>query len=1050
MNNSKSKIPALLLSFFFLSGATSLVYEVLWTRRLALIYGQQILAVGAVLSIFMLGLGLGGLWGGRWVDKNPEKGVRAYGWLEIAIGLWALLSFPLLNLVEHLYLHASGLGMSQNWLNFVGLFASAVILLPPTIAMGATLPLMVRGAPSSQSFLGQNVSRFYGWNTLGAFTGAGLAGFVLLPTFGSMISLYLAATVNFVLGIAVLKTLGSEACSPDRAPEEAPHSTPGNYKLGLLTAFFLTGFASMTYQIGWTRALILTLGSSTYAFTLILVVVLAGIGLGSLLFNLLRDTWVKQLTAAHLGWCQLVIAFWGALAIPLLGVLPLVFYYFHSQLQSTFLSDLVIKAGLAALILLLPCLFQGFTFPIANQVYDLGSARSGQTVGMLYAANTFGCISGAFLSSFVFLQTLGCERLLKLGVAISLLSALIFFWSRSGSSGIGGKLALVKGLAVALLLFWLPNWNLGLMVSGPSIYSDNLPVNTISEVARYWSHPPSFYRDGLSSTVSVAFTNGKPSLKVNGKVDASLYQADLQTTYLAGYIPAFLHPNPKRAVVIGLGAGMTVEALTHIDSLEVIECVELEPAVLEANKFFAGFIDHALEDPRVTVRIADGRTHVRTSPQKYDLIISEPSNPWIAGVANLFTVDFFANCAEKLEEGGIMLQWFHLYGVAETDVAIVIKSFYEVFPEGTVWISAPGDIFLIGEMGKRTPDLERFRALFEASPKIQDRWFELNLPFPESLLGHFLMTRTTAVKNFYAAPLATDDWPVLEFTAPRSLNRPNQASLNHRMLSDCIEQRLPDGLEPNDELFARMGHGWINADLGRQVDELLARNPYGLFCRARRLVEQNAIHAGKKTYEGAFEESQGREKTIVAAFWAELEARMNAHETSEKLRRYILDHDPDWTLAPVAEALLGDSLMLQGRFQEAVPPLQQAMESPLGRIRAATLLGLTLETLEHSEASREVLEIAVEQNPYDLAALRALAQNQMTNENWSQAATHFSRILVITPEDPVALVNLGICRFRIGDVEGARKALGLALKAAPENPAVHQNAAVLERLLERN
>lgn len=282
-----------------------------------------------------------------------------------------------------------------------------------------------------------------------------------------------------------------------------------------------------------------------------------------------------------------------------------------------------------------------------------------------------------------------------------------------------------------------------------------------------------FYRDGVSSTVSVGLNGGvHPYIAVNGKTDASLTPSDRSTQLLLGLIPAVLHENPAKVAVIGFGSGQTPVGLLAVPGVQEVRCAELEPAVLEAKKFFAPFSEGALEDPRLKLVEDDGRSFILGSPVKFDVIVSEPSNPWIAGIGNLYTKDFYQGARRQLNPGGVMAQWFHLYAMTEDDIALVYRTFFEVFPHGGIYRTSPGDILLIGTEAPVEMTKERLDEVFTADSRASFWLASLNLVDPQMLLGTYLADRSE-VLNWLGTRgpglLNTDDRPLLEFRAPLGL-----------------------------------------------------------------------------------------------------------------------------------------------------------------------------------------------------------------------------------------------------------------------------------------
>lgn len=1017
-----------LYTLFFFSGLTSLVYQILWTRKLTLILGHSVLAVSSVVSITMAGLALGALFGGRAKKGEASFQVRRYAYLESFIGLWALLSYPLLTGASSLYLAAASHGLEGLPLYFVGFGGASLVLLPPTAAMGATLPLLSVALVREESQPGLVLSELYGINTLGAFAGAALAGFALLPLAGARLSLAGAALVNFslaLLGWRLGSTFGQLGRQPtDPAPQLSP--LPGKS----LIAFGLAGVASMIFQIAWTRGLVLTVGSSTYSFSAVLSIFLLGIALGSSLFALLPAGLVGRTKSSHLGGLLLLGALTATASILMLGYLPLIFIYFFSWTGGEFARVLTLQLCVVALLIGPTCLMMGLLFPAIHQVYGHRDASLGHQVGQFYSANTFGCIVGALVAGFFLIPQLGIQGSLQVGVGAQVLAAMLFFGGR------GRLVSVASGLCAVLL----PSWNPGLMAAGSGVYTDSQQTVTLEKLKEELWLPPTFYKDGLSTTVSVHVgAPGRMTVRVNGKVDASLIQTDRQTMYLAGYLGGLFVEKPKRAAVIGLGSGMTLEALSHLPSLETIECAELEPAMLEANRFWSGYNGHVLDDPRVQVRLADGRTMLQSTSQPYDVIVSEPSNPWIAGVGDLYTRDFFSICRDRLTDDGVMIQWFHFYGVSDRELGMVFNSFFDAFPHGSVWISAPGDLLLVGSKNPIEPSFVNFRKTYNESPSLRRRLLEIGLLFPESLLGLQLFDRKRALEFDPEAPLNTDDRPLLEFAAPQHLFQKELVAGNLRLLTSHA------GPPPGDAPPA-LAHAWLNFRGFEWVRRWLRQNsdsPEGKFVRARFLAERSLGTETQQAFKEALDSSE--RPYLVAAQWAELELRSGRIENAVLLYRRALEGQADPALVTTLQTRLGQALTGLKKFEEALTLLETAASDPEATDATFTNLAAVLTLQGEFERARRALEQGLERNAYSVEARLGLGYLAMKEERWDDAIAAYDRALKLVPGSAEALVNKGMCLTQLGRREESLDCFQRALRFNPDHPVARHNLGLVEQ-----
>lgn len=828
-----------LLVCFFLSGATGLVYEVLWLRMLGLVFGHTVYAITTVLTGFMAGLALGSLIFARQAARIRNL-VLAYGTLEIGTGLYCALIPVLLGLASSLYLGLDRLlSFSYDAFSFVQFLVVLSVLLVPTTLMGGTLPVLSQALIKRDRGLGRTVGMLYAVNTFGAVGGVIVAGYLLLPAIGNHSTTALAATANVVVGLGAIAYSRSwrlrdagvvpVPAEPGASGSDAPaDDAPGLGAWLTIAALGVSGALSMVYEVAWTRALALMIGSSIYAFTSMLVAFLVGIAGGSALFSWLWGARRHQQAAFAV--IQAGIGVAVACTVLFFERVPeLVLLALHRSDSPSFVQLLQLSISAAAL--LPSTLLIGATFPCAVAVVARAAARAGWDVGRVYAVNTLGAIAGAVLAGFVLIPAIGVQASIKAGIVANLLLAgLVLVTSTRPAAGWrwGG---LAGSLTVAAGVVFIAPWDPRVMSSGPAIYAKRHVA-----AADLWSYEVLFYRDGPSATVSVHRAAGNVSLQVNGKTDASVSSTgsvDMPTQVMLGHLGLLLHPDPKRALVIGLGSGTTAGAVAKYP-IEHMDIAEIEPAVVEANRFFAESNGHVLKDPRVRTVIADARNFLLTTAGRYDVIISEPSNPWVGGVASLFTEEFFRLARERLRPGGIMVQWIHAYTLLPADLRMVVGTFQAVFPAASVWHSAAGDYLLLGRIEPTPLDLDLVKARFEASPAIRQDLAQIGVERWPGVLGFFVLDESDTARFAEGARLNTDDRLELEFSAPRALYL-DTTNTNWRLLRSFKRAELPRLAGRNREEIdtAEAQYSIARVHLGRgdgagallHLSQALARDP---------------------------------------------------------------------------------------------------------------------------------------------------------------------------------------------------------------------------------
>lgn len=816
-----------LAPLFVFSGATSLVYETLWERQLHLVVGTSQVAVITVLAAFMTGLAIGGFVASRFADRVARPLV-VYAVLEGAIGLYAV-AFPLV-------LAALAPVYQGFWTAFEpapGVFALfqflliGLFLLPPTICMGATLPLLARFATTDTESAGRRVGLLYGANTLGAVVGVGMAGFVLLPNLGLSTTTWVTAAGNVLLCLVAFglgRWAGPIGVAPPAAREATQEASSG--LLGLPTIALLAGLSSLILEVAFFRLMVLTLGGSAYAFSIMLLSFLLGIAVGGGLGGPLADrAWARggaARTLALLVGLQLGVAGLVYLSMYLYGELPFAFVALYNLVEHTPEFLWPAKLLLAVGFMLPPATLMGATFPVLVRVAARSEAL-GAPVGRLYGWNTVGAILGASVGGLLLLPVRHVVGTVLIAVGINLLAALLGLrlWARAAGRVprplVQGGWVLAWGWAVLLVHLKPPPWDELLMTAGMYKYVSDMEPHerTRRGVLDYAVTPYEliFYDEGLSSVVTVAQAKGSGNIWLanNGKVDAST-NVDMPTQVLVAHLPfLFMSHPPEDVLVIGLASGITAGSVTLQPEPSRIDIVELEPAIVAASHIFDEYNHRPLDDPRVTLIANDGRNHVAlAAPGTYDLVVSEPSNPWLTGVSNLFTRDFFELGKSRLKEGGVWAQWVQMYGMSPGDLRTLLGTFSDTYPHVLLFSTIEdADLVLVGSESPLPFTEAALAARMDVGEAVVADLAAIDIDSAADVLARWHMDRAMLQAFAEGAPRNTDDNMRIEYSAPLHLHE-DTAEANFLALLDDGGARstVPDQAVSGKEGLVRLAESY--------------------------------------------------------------------------------------------------------------------------------------------------------------------------------------------------------------------------------------------------
>lgn len=802
IHNYSSATVRLVAACFFLSGATGLIYEVLWARLLGLVFGATTLAVSTVLAAFMGGLALGSALAGR-NGARVRRPVRAYGILEIGIALYALVVPFLFSLVDNLY--------AVIWQTFhPGFFAfslwrfalSCLMLLIPTTLMGATLPLLSAALMRSASQTSTAITRLYTRNLAGAIFGSLAAGFLLLPLLGVRATIYTAAVINIIIGIVTIlaerrietavagETDNSTATAasistqklPDAAGQAHASSELSDAKFWLFCAF-ISGFVTISTQVAWTRMLAMIIGSSTYAFSIVVALFLLGLAGGAYVVarqkhsGKLRETVVKVQTLT-------VISLFFSLVV--VNYIPVMLMRAGLRLHiSSWGGLLMLQIVSVAFLILLPAFLMGMVMPLVLVwAGTRAKEQSVQLVGRTYAVNTVGAIVGAFGAGFVLIPKLSTRFTILFAAALCIVVAALAQQAKvePGQAKDREVSRAVKAgatLVFIVLLFVLaPRINLDDLSRGAYDSLVRVLANSRGTVGDETSpqrgpevHELLMYEEGPTSTVSVRKDWDITSMAINGRTNAS-DRDDMATQVMLGQMPLLIAPRLRNALVVGFATGVTAGTILQ-SPIESVECVELEPKTVNGSRFFEHVNNRPLNDLRLHLIIDDARTYLRVTPNRYDIIVSEPSHPWVPGVANLFTREFFDLGRDRLNDDGIFVQWLQIYQLSTESLRSILATFHETFPHVQVFRVEGAwkgkDLLLVGSKSPLTLDLIKARM---GDPRIAAELARVNIKSEADARSWFVCDEKQLGPAVAGAVINTDDNMHIETTVPREAFRP--------------------------------------------------------------------------------------------------------------------------------------------------------------------------------------------------------------------------------------------------------------------------------------
>lgn len=824
----------IILSVFFLSGISGLVYQVVWVRLFGNVFGNTVYSAAAVTAVFMFGLGAGGYLIGRWADRvflrDPVRPLRLYGYAELLIGLWCLGVAVLLPEVTGLAGWTSSyVPTEKGWYELspgsrAALYAAAVVMLaPPTLLMGGTLTLLIRFLVARRLELaGWRIGLLYGINTLGAAAGCFLTDHALVPLLGIFRTELTAVLLNWIAGAgALLVSLKRPSHSPgefeprvSRPPLKTPASDPRATRTA--AALFLSGFAALGMEIVWFRLLISILGGYRSVFSIVLTVVLLGIWAGALLGGWLHRRWQRPALFFALTQCAFaagaVILTWSYSG----GFLSAHAHAVQSSYQQAssvgrWMMDTWANGRVALFLVGLPALCLGFTFPLGNALVQRSEAEVGRKAGTLYLANTAGNVAGALVAGFVLLTLFGVEMSLSIFASCAVVSALLLYPFAAGEPAGSGPLRARRTL-----------FAFGIGAAAVSIFAfSRLPaghlVERMFEFSRSGNETVIATHEGVNETLMVTeFRKDGRRLHTNGHRMSSTALFTQRYMRAASHIPLLQLDAPGRVLNIAFGVGNTLHAAS-LHPVEHLEVVDLSRAILEHARYFSHSNRDILLDPRVRVFVNDGRLHLTMQePDAYDLITLEPPPINFAGTAALYTREFYELAHSRLRPGGYLTQWLPAHQLPGDASLTLVRAFVEVFPQ-SVLLGSFRDLILLGVKGDSIEiDIGRVAERLAGRPGVRQDLKAMRMATPTDLVGSFVASSETMRRVSARVPSLVDDRPINEYAARSNLMVNIQARelfdvsgarswcptcFSEELLSDALAD-LPAYLEIMQQVYA--------------------------------------------------------------------------------------------------------------------------------------------------------------------------------------------------------------------------------------------------------
>lgn len=759
-----------LLSLIFSINFLALIFQVLWVREITAVFGSSALSISIVLSVFLGGIALGAYLGGKLIGKFSHK-YKILAVAFIVLGFYCLMVPFIFDFISYPFSFIRSVITTPLALNIFKFVFCFFVLIVPTTIIGAMFPVVTYLYSENSNSLGKSVASVYLFDTIGATLGAIVCGFIFVPFVGLFWTNTISAIIIIVLGFFIWSLKDKEGFKKEKIQSSRePLSKLDKKNKAILAILFVSGFSAILLEVIWIRYFQLLFSSSNYAFSLVVGAFLFGLAVGSLIIRSLLHK-IKNHNKAF-SYISVSIAVFSLLVLASYKLMAPLYFYFFGAINNFYLFQIILFS-ISFLLMSVPTILMGMNFPLALQIFSRSKETRGFDTGIVFSFNTSGGILGSFAAGFLIIPSLGLWQASVLASVLYIIVALLFlfiFVEKPFS-----QIIIISAAAAFFTpILFFKSSDIG---KGVSIYHAAPRDLSLENFKRHEQYSKNiFFKHGFYGLVTVSRLGdiGTLYLRNNGKTDASTSEGDSFNQIMLGHKAFFFHKNPKKILNIGLGGGFTLGAInTHL-KVEQIDTVEIDPLVVEAvEKHFAPYNNNALADSRGTIYIEDGRHFIDTTSNKYDIIISEPPNIWVSGVSRLFTREFYSSASNRLNEGGILIQWVPGYELKGGDFNLILDTIRERFQYVKYWHDlGHGDIIIMASHDSYKVDRDFAENILQDPPVVNSIMKESTVLTYDKLFNHIIDYKEVDSSSDYLQRIKkvnTDDLPYLEFSTARNL-----------------------------------------------------------------------------------------------------------------------------------------------------------------------------------------------------------------------------------------------------------------------------------------